>query len=61
MSMRGLRALLLFSCVRSLALGLDRGNSLDQRERTRAHTRIAELLKIKRRLILNDTHQIITA
>ena len=46
---------LLFSCVHSLGLRLDRGNILDRRERMRAHTQIAELLKIKRRLILNDT------
>ena len=50
-------ALLLLSCMHTLGLGLDLGNRLDQRERTRAHTRLAELPKIKRRLILNDTHQ----
>ena len=49
------RALLLLSCMHSLGLGLDLGNNLDWRELTCAHTRIAELLKLKRRLILNDT------
>ena len=47
-------ALLLLSCMHSLGLGLDLGNSLDRRERTSAHTRIAELPKTKQRLILND-------
>ena len=54
--------LLLFSCVHSLGLGLDLGNSLDQREEENA--RIAELPKIKRQLILNDTrisHLLLTA
>ena len=32
------RTLLLLSCVHSLGLGLDLGNSLDRRERMRAHT-----------------------
>ena len=52
------RALLLLLCVHTLGLGLDLGNSLDWRERTHAYTQIAELPKIKRRLIpvLNDTH-----
>ena len=56
--------LLLFSCVHSLGLGLDLGNSLDQKECMRAHERIAELRKIKRQLILNDTrisHLLLTA
>ena len=52
--------LLLLLCVHSLELGLDLGNSLDRREEENActlaaYTRIAELPKIKRRLILNDT------
>ena len=50
-----MHALLLFSCMHSLGLGLDRGNSLDRREGMRAYTRIAELPQIKQRLILNDT------
>ena len=62
-------ALLLLSCVHSLGLGLNLGNSLDWREgenahTTRALTRIVELPKIKRQLILNDTcisHLLLTA
>ena len=55
--------LLLLSCLHSLGLGLDLGNSLDQKELTRAqaaHTRIAELSKTKRWLILNDIRDYFT-
>ena len=45
--------------MHSLGLGLDLGNSLDRRECMRAHTRIAEMPKIKRRLILNDTRDVV--
>ena len=50
--------------MHSLGLGLDLENSLDQRKgentrESRAHTRIAELPKIKQQLILNDTPQLL--
>ena len=45
--------------MHSLGLALYLGNSLDQRERMRAHTQIAEMPKIKRWLILNDTHDVV--
>ena len=52
-----MRALLLLPCEHALGLGLHLGNSLHRRERTSAHTQIAELPKIKRQLIpvLNNT------
>ena len=60
--------LLLFSCVHSLGLVRARsGENLrsgKRRECTRAHARIAELPKIKRQLILNNTrisHLLLTA
>ena len=43
----------------ALGLGLGLGNSLDRKECTRAHTRITELPKIKRRLIRNNTPEIV--
>ena len=51
----------LFSCVHSLGLGLDFGNSFDQREGESAHALIHRSQSFQRKsrwLILNDTHEI---
>ena len=50
-SRMSMHVLLLLSWVHALGLGLDRREG----DTTSAHTRIAELPKIKRRLMLNDT------
>ena len=51
----GVCAVSLLSCVHSLGLGLDLGNSLDWKKRTHAHARVVKLPKKTRRLIPNDT------
>ena len=50
--------LFLPSCVHTLGLGLDLGNSLHQRERKSANTQVAKLPKKSVQLILNDTHSV---